>query len=97
VSLQLVRHAWKVNECITVVNVYTASIQENNDAYRRRLRRHVDPGKPEGGIHRHAELKGSCTLGTPVTSGYHAVPVTSTLKLLGGRKTANSTQFTIVE
>jgi hypothetical protein len=28
VSLQPVRHAWKVNECITAVNFYTASIQE---------------------------------------------------------------------
>jgi hypothetical protein len=30
VSLQPVRHAWKVNECITAVNFYTASIQEDN-------------------------------------------------------------------
>jgi hypothetical protein len=31
VSLQPVRHAWKVNECITAVNFYTASIQEKNE------------------------------------------------------------------
>jgi hypothetical protein len=30
VSQQPVQHAWKVNECITAVNFYTASIQKTN-------------------------------------------------------------------
>lgn len=89
--LQPVRHAWKVNECITAVNFYTASIQENNQ-----YRLPFDGRLRSADLRSATSAKESCTVGTPGNFRYHAVPVTSSLKILG-RETANSTQFTIVE